>query len=273
MVEEKKSIIYNFYVDEAGDLTLFNKKGQILVGNEGVSKYFMVGLAYIPNPELVKNEMEKLRRSLLADPYFKDVPSMNPQNKKTALLFHAKDDLPEVKREVFRLLPLFKAKIQVAIKRKSELALFAKQMFSLTNQKIKENEIYDDLIKRLFRNVLHKAQENVILFARRGVTNRNIALEQAIQKAKRNFEIAYNKKSDKPVKIFSAYSHESYGLQVIDYYLWALQRMYEKGEDRFFELVKNDYRLIMDLDDTRNKQYGEYYSDSNMLSLKKLKPD
>jgi hypothetical protein len=29
----------------------------------------------------------------------------------------------------------------------------------------------------------------------------------------------------------------------------------------------------MDLDDTRNKPYGEWYSDSNMLALKKLKPD
>lgn len=272
-MEEPEQKINFFFVDEAGDLTLFNKKGQILVGNEGVSKCFIVGFTYIPNPRLVKFELEKLRKALLADPYFKDVPSMQLQSKKTALLFHAKDDLPEVRREVFKLLPQFNVKVQVAIKRKGELALFAKQMFDLTNQKIKENEIYDELIKRLFRNVLHKAQENVILFARRGVSNRNIALEQAIQNAKRNFEIAYNKKSDKPVKIYSSYSHESYGLQVIDYYLWALQRMFEKGEDRFFELVKNDYRLIMDLDDTRNKPYGEWYSDSNMLALKKLKPD
>jgi len=271
-VEEKAPSINHFYVDEAGDLTLFNKKGQILVGNEGISKCFMVGFAYIPNPQLVKSELENLRRSLLADPYFKNVPSMQLTSKKTALLFHAKDDLPEVRREVFKLLPQFNVKVQVAIKRKSELALFAKQMFGLTNKKIKENDIYDDLIKRLFRNVLHKAEENVILFARRGVSNRNIALEEAIQKAKRNFEIAYSKKSDKPVKIHSAYSHESYGLQVVDYYLWALQRLFEKGEDRFFEIIKNDYRLIMDLDDTRNKPYGEWYTDSNTLALKKLKP-
>lgn len=271
-LEENKTIINHFFVDEAGDLTLFNKKGQILVGNEGVSKCFMVGFAYIPNPVLVKSELENLRQSLLADPYFKDVPSMQLKNKKTALLFHAKDDLPEVRREVFKLLPRFNVKVQVAVKRKTELALLAKQMFDLTKQKIKENDIYDELIKRLFRNVLHKAEENIVLFARRGAANRNMALEQAIQKAKRNFEIAYNKKSDKLVKISSAYSHESYGLQVIDYYLWALQRLFEKGEDRFFELIKNDYRLIMDLDDTKNKPYGEWYSDSNVLSLKKLKP-
>lgn len=271
-MEKEAPNINNFYVDEAGDLTLFNKKGQILVGNEGVSKCFMVGFAYIPNPQLVKRELENLRHSLLADPYFKDVPSMQLQSKKTALLFHAKDDLPEVRREVFKLLPQFNAKVQVAIKRKGELAVFAKQMYSLTKKKLRENDIYDELIKRLFRNVLHKADESIIVFARRGSSIRNMALEQAIKKAKSNFEYVYKIKSDKPVKISSAYSHESYGLQVIDYYLWALQRMFEKGEDRFFELVKNDYRLIMDLDDTRNKPYGEWYSGSNKLALKKVKP-
>lgn len=232
----------------------------------------MVGLAYIPNPKLVKSELESLRLYLLADTYFKDVPSMQFETKKTALHFHAKDDLPEVRREVFKILPTFGVKVQVAIKRKFELAEFAKRVFDLTGQKIRENDIYDELIKRLFRNVLHKAEENVIIFARRGASNRNKALEESINNAKRNFELAYNKKSDKPVKIYSAFSHESPGLQIIDYYLWALQRMYEKGEDRFFELLKNDYRLIMDLDDTRNKPYGEWYSSSNILSLKKLKP-
>jgi len=69
-----------------------------------------------------------------------------------------------------------------------------------------------------------------------------------------------------------AYPSEYAGLQVIDYYLWALQRLFERGEDRFFNLVAKDYRLVMDLDDKRNKPYGEWYSDANPLELKKIKP-
>ncbi|MDY0082359.1 MAG: hypothetical protein RBR74_04195 [Ignavibacteriaceae bacterium] len=61
------------------------------------------------------------------------------------------------------------------------------------------------------------------------------------------------------------------GLQAIDYYLWALQGFYEKGETRFFDYVQSDFRLIMDLDDKRNKEYGEWYSDKNKLDLKKIK--
>jgi len=59
---------------------------------------------------------------------------------------------------------------------------------------------------------------------------------------------------------------------VIDYYLWALQRLYERQEDRFFNLLACDYRLIIDLDDRRNKPQGEYYSDNNPFSLEKIKP-
>ena len=54
--------------------------------------------------EALTGELAALRAQLLSDPYFKGVPSMLPEAKKTALFFHAKDDLPEVRREVFKVL-------------------------------------------------------------------------------------------------------------------------------------------------------------------------
>ena len=71
-------------------------------------------------------------------------------------------------------------------------------------------------------------------------------------RAKRNFTARWGIAHDKPTLIDSAYPSECMGLQIVDYYLWALQRLYERGEDRFFNLVAKDYRLMMDLDDTRN---------------------
>jgi hypothetical protein len=67
-----------------------------------------------------------------------------------------------------------------------------------------------------------------------------------------------------------AYPSQVAGLQVVDYYLWALQRLYEREEDQFFKPLAQKYRLIMDLDDKRNKGYGEWYSDRNPLTLEKL---
>ena len=262
----------HFFVDEAGDLTLFDRRGRIIVGKPGVSKVFMVGVALIPNPDDAKRTLDALRAELLADPYFKGVPSIQPGAHKTAICFHAKDDVAEVRREVFRVLTTLGAKVQVAIRRKSELASIAGYMYRKSNRKLSPNDEYDDLVKRLFKNLLHKGEENRITFARRGKSDRQDALEGAIEKAKANFEKSWRKPSDRPTLIASANPSESAGLQVIDYYLWALQRVFERGEDRFFELLGPAYRLIMDLDDDRTKPYGEWYSDGNPLTLEKIMP-
>src|SRR5688572_18735167 len=96
--------IRHYFVDEAGDPVLFSAKKKIIVGSSGCSAYFILGKAEIDQPDEISNALQELRLQLLADPYFKNVPSMQVEQRKTALGFHAKDDLPEVRREVFRLL-------------------------------------------------------------------------------------------------------------------------------------------------------------------------
>jgi hypothetical protein len=93
--------IIHYFVDEAGDPTLFNRNGRLIVGDEGCSRYFLLGKLEIEEPEVLSAQLTALRQDLVADPYFKGVPSMQPGHRKTALAFHAKDDIPEVRREVY----------------------------------------------------------------------------------------------------------------------------------------------------------------------------
>lgn len=160
MKENQEPIIKHLFIDEAGDLTLFNKRGKNIVGNEGVSRLFMIGLIHLPNPAFAREKLEELRRELLADSYFRKVPSFQSERKKTAICFHAKDDLPEVRREVFRLLPVFEAKVSIAIRRKNVLAEEAKRLFETERKKITPNQIYDSLVSRVLRDQLHQADEN-----------------------------------------------------------------------------------------------------------------
>ena len=262
--------IHHYFVDESGDLVLFGRRGKVLVGHAGCSNCFMIGVAHLPAPEHADEVLTNLRRELRGDPYFKGVPSMQPEEKKTALYFHAKNDLPEVRREVFKVLPALGAKVQVAIRPKADLVGLAKRLHS-AGERLTENQVYDDMIARLFRNLLHKADENKIVFAKRGKIARYEALAAAIGKAKQNFEKKWGRPSGKPTSIRSLHAWSCAGLQVIDYDLWALQRLYERGEDRYFELLRPGYRLIMDLDDTRNRAYGEWYSDRNRLDITRIK--
>jgi len=257
-------------LDEAGDLNLFDRKGRLLLGTSGVSNYFMVGVAQLPHLELAGTLLEGLRATLLADPYFRGVPSMQPAANKTAIAFHAKDDLPEVRREVMKVLPQLDARVLVAIRRKAVLAQEAQALFRY-GRKLRSNDVYDDLVERLFRNLLHTADANEIIFSWRGKASRKEALEQALEKAKLNFARRWGQFYDKPTSVHSGLPSGHPGLQVVDYYLWALQRLYESQEERFFALLAPAYKLVMDIDDTRLKPYGAWYSQANPLTLDKIK--
>lgn len=266
----EKQGINHYFVDEAGDLVLFDKRGKVIVGSPGCSSFFMVGVAQIEDPEGVVRVLNSLTTDILADPYFRGVPSMQKDAGKTALGFHAKDDLPEVRREVFRLLLSCQVKVQVVVRRKASLVALARMLHS-SGQRLTDNHVYDDMVKQLFRNLLHKADGNRIVFARRGKSERFEALSQAITRAQVNFEAKFGTPSDKPTRVHSLFSRNVAGLQVIDYFLWALQRLFERQEERYFDAMRSKFRLIIDLDDTRKHRYGEYYSDSNPLSVEKIK--
>lgn len=90
----------SFFIDEAGDTTLFDKRGKKLLAGNGASKFFILGKILVADALKLREELRTLREELLADPYFRDVPSMQPEAGKTAILFHAKDDRPEVRRDV-----------------------------------------------------------------------------------------------------------------------------------------------------------------------------
>jgi hypothetical protein len=51
----------------------------------------------------------------------------------------------------------------------------------------------------------------------------------------------------------------------VDYVLWTLQRLYERREDRFLELLWPQVELVIDIDDTRTRPYGVYYTQRRPL--------
>jgi hypothetical protein len=255
-----------YFVDEAGDLTLFGRRGKNPVGTEGVSHCFMVGMARIADPRSFRDELNGLRAGLLADPYLRDVPSMQSERKKTSRCFHAKNDCVEVREKVFRFLAGWDIKVQVGIRRKRSLIEEARRAES-AGLPWKTDSVYDQMVTTLFKRPLHKADRNVITFARRGKSDRERALADAIGRAQANFERDTGVGAARPTKIISAVPSESCGLQAIDYFLWALQRFYERDEARYFNYLALHYRLIMDFDDKRNgKAYGTWYSDDDPLT-------
>ena len=60
-------------------------------------------------------------------------------------------------------------------------------------------------------------------------------------------------------------------LQAVDYLLWAVQRAFEKHEDRFLRLLWPQCSLVIDADNIREKGYGRYYTQQRPLTAAALK--
>ena len=256
-----------YFVDEAGDGTLFDRKGGILVGASGCSRYFIVGLLQAQDTRRLHEDLERVRAELLADPYFAGVPSMQRERRKTALAFHAKDDLPEVRRVVFQTLLTHEVSFFAVIRDKAEVLNYVR----LRNERepgyrYHPNHLYDFTVSRLFKDRLHKADQYRITFARRGGSDRSAAFCEAIAIARQRFIEKWGRETHPAIDIHCLTPPRSAGLQAVDYFLWALQRLYERREDRFVRLLWAKIRLVIDVDDTRERRYGRYYTQKNPLT-------
>ena len=257
----------HYFVDEAGDPNLFKKRGKIIVGKDGCSKFFMLGVADIADPHLVANELTDLRTQLLADPYFAGVPSFDPKRRKTAVMFHAKDDVAEVRREVFKLLLKHDIRFYVVVRDKHViLNKVIEHQKTKPTYRYHPNQLYDKCVTRLFRDRLHKDDAYQIHFARRGSSDRTEALQQALDAARQSFRQKWGVTTTAPIEINAGQPADVVCLQVVDYYLWAVQRLYERNEDRFLRLVWEQAGMVYDVDDTREKNYGRFYTRENPLT-------
>lgn len=262
----------HYFVDEAGDGTLFNKRKQVVVGREGCSSYFILGVLEVAEPKALHDALETLRKELQADPYLAKVPSLQRERNKTAFAFHAKDDCAEVRREVYKLLMQHEMRFFAVVREKATIVTKVQEH----NKKhpayrYHPNQLYDRSVSRLFKERLHKEESYVIQFSRRGNRARTEALQTAIEQARNNLRASWGIEATSPIEIMAAKPADAGGLQAVDYMLWALQRLYERGEERYWEFVAAKASLVHDVDDTRVNGYGVYYTKKNPLKKESLK--
>lgn len=265
--ETRQRTFRHYFVDEAGDPNLFKRRAKPIIGKDGCSKFFMLGVADVADPQAVANDLTELRSRLLADPYFKGVPSFDPARRKTAIMFHAKDDLAEVRREVFGLLLKHDIRFYAVIRDKQLiLNKVVEHQKAKPTYRYRPNHLYDKCVTSLFRDRLHKDDGYQITFARRGSSDRTEALQQSLDSARGAFRRKWGVTATAPIEIKAGQPADVVCLQVVDYYLWTIQRLYERGEDRFLRLVWDQAGLVYDVDDTRDKAYGAFYTRDKPLT-------
>ena len=247
-------------MDESGDSTFFDRRGNVIVGNEGCSKHLLLGCIRTTDPRSIRLAFSDLRMKLSADPLYNRIPSFQ----KTQNAFHAKDDSPEIRSEVFKVLRTLPIRAQFVLARK-RVRTFRNTFHS------KEGAFYDHLVTHLFKRSLHLAQEIYICFEKRGSRARQKPLTDAVKKAAEAFSDQYGTGSAARVSVHCQSPTGEPCLQAIDYFLWAVQRMFTKQEDRFYKTLEDQIEFVWDLYDTP-KYPNNIYTSKNPLELKKFSP-
>ena len=259
MKETEKSKVY-LYVDESGDPVFFDKRGNDLVASGKSSDIFMVGFMQTENPNEIHKKLVNLRRELENDDYLKDIPSLS----KSLKHFHAKDDCPEVREKVFKLIKNLSIKIHIIVARKS-----TSQFKTKFNGKA--SKLYEYLVSKLFENRLHLHSEIDIYFSKMGSTVREQNMRQALDKASKVFHEKWGGENNSRINVFVQEPSQIASLQVIDYLLWVVYRVYTKGEMRYFRYLEEKYSMIIDIFDNTNYPKN-YYNKKNPLDINKISP-
>lgn len=256
----------NYFLDESGDGVLFDSQGRNLLAKNTVPKHFILGMLQVEQPQALAAELTELREGFLKDPYFKNVESMRPERQKTALMLHAKDDLPEVRREVFKLLLRHPIKFYAVVRdMRAVLSYEVERRRRSENHRYRPDGLYDSTVSRLFKERLHTFDHCHICFAKRGKSDRTEMFEQSLTLAKERFETQWSREVKTNVQVIAKASAQEPCLQAADYMLWALQRHFNAGESRFIETMWDKVGLVHAVDELGQAPYGNYYSKKKPL--------
>ncbi len=263
---------HRYFVDESGDGVIFDGRGRVLIGTGKVQDYFMLGMVECADLPALEADFLRLRAELLADPYFKGVPSMQPQQAKTAVMFHAKDDLPEVRREVFKLLERHDFRFYAVVRTMAAVhQRVVRQNLRDPTYRYQPTELYDSAVRRLFDKKLHSHPHYQVIFASRGKA-RTRSLRDHLLHAQSQSQKAAGSYADASLEVLAMPASANIGLQVTDYCLWAVQRLFIREEERYLGLIWPHVALLVDADDISERPYGTYHTQKRPpLDLAKIK--
>jgi len=269
MKEIKKKVkskeFYHRFLDEAGDTTFFGKGGKPILGKiEGVSLSFILGMVKFKEPlDEIREKIARLKKEIEEDEYLSNISSIIKKKNNKGYYFHATDDIPEVREKFYKFIKSIDLSFEAVVGRKNYA------IFSNKHNK-KEQEFYGDMLSHLLKNKFQMGGKLVLTISERGSSTKNQNLEKALEKAKGRFSNINPEKDIETKIVFNIQNPLKEPLLCIsDYLCWAIQRVFERGEIRYYNFIQDKISLIIDIYDSENyKGNKNYYTDKNKLTSK-----
>lgn len=257
------------FLDEAGDTTFFGKGRVPILGQPGVSLSFGLGMVrFAASVTEIRDQVLQLCQAIETDSYLNRIPSVVKRIQSGGFFFHAKDDVPEVRERLFKWIHDAPCSLEMVVGRKIP-GLFARKHNG------NESEFYADLLSHLLKTKLRLGQRLVVNIAERGKSTRNQVLELAMQKARERFGKKQQPDAISSEVVFNVQTPRTEPLLCVpDYLAWAVQRVFERGETRHYDFIRERVSLVIDLYDAEKYQGSRnYYSPKRPLTAEnKLGP-
>jgi hypothetical protein len=251
---------YHYFLDEAGDPVFYGKGKKFIIGEEGTSSSFILGMVrFNTDLRIVTKKVLELQKQVIDDPYFAEIGSINKKKKSYGFYFHATDDIPEVRKIFYEFIRSIDCSFEAIAGHKIP-DLFIKKHNG------NEKEFYADLLSHLLNDKLQVDCRIVLIVAQRGTSTRTENLELGLQKAVNRFKLYKPGDTINTNVVFNIQNQTTEPLlNVADYFCWAIQRVFERGETRYYEYLKDKISVI-DLYDTENAATGRnIYTSENPL--------
>jgi hypothetical protein len=134
----------------------------------------------------------------------------------------------------------------------------------------RQSDLYAYMVERLFENRLHMFNKIDIYFSKMHNVIHEGNMWNAIEKAKQRFSTKWNYEHSNEIRIFMQQPSQIVGLQAVDYCLWALHRVYNHQDFRYYNFLKDKISLVHDLS-YGTEFYGAYFTKDNPLTKKRFR--
>lgn len=252
-----------------GDTTFYGKGRRLIIGQPGVSLSFGMGIVKFRRPEAeIREEVRKLQEQVVNDPLLNTLPSVRKRVTNGAFFFHACKDTPDVRAVFLRYLRELPCEVEAVVARKAP-SLFEKQ------HRGRDDEFYSDVLGHLIKRRVKRPGKLVLNIAARGSSTREKVLFDALAIARDRAAKKWDANEFQANVVFNIQTPRTEPLLTIaDYLCWAIQRVFENGETRYYDYLQQKIRLVVDLYDSANYAGARNYYDRKhpLTSANKLSP-
>ncbi len=247
-----------YYVDESGDPNFLGRGKKDLLATGMASAYFMVGYLELESPQELNHRFTAIREELAADEFINVIPSVHHSLR----CFHANKDCREVQERVFKALKAvdFRFHAVVITKRMDQfLGKFQGQ----------RGNLYGYMVERLMEQRLHLYPAIDIYFAKMDSVINEENMWLALEHAKARMLAKYPQVEHGAIHFFMQQPHQLAGLQAVDYCLWAIHRVYNHRDFRYYNFLQDKIGLVHDLSYGK-EYYGTYFNKAKPLTRERF---